>query len=96
MVGGEGGQRLAVTPAVVADASPLIALQQIGSLQLLERLFGAVEIPPAVADEIAPSVPPQPWIKTRALAQPTAPLVLRAQLGRGEGGALSLASGATA
>ena len=28
--------------AVVADTSPLIALQQIGQLSLLERLFGEV------------------------------------------------------
>ena len=48
-------------------------------------------VPPAVAREIQPSVPGVPWIIERALAQPVAPLVLRASLGAGESEALSLA-----
>lgn len=76
---------------VVADASPLIALQQIGSLHFLEPLFGGVLVPPAVAREIAPSVPPAPFIEERALAQPIAPAVLRSRLGPGESEAISLA-----
>ena len=42
--------------AVVADASVLIALGQIGQLSLLEKLFGEVMIPSAVAREVAPSL----------------------------------------
>jgi predicted nucleic acid-binding protein len=38
---------------VVADASPLIALQRIEQLGLLQALFGEVLIPPAVAREVA-------------------------------------------
>ncbi len=41
---------------VVSDASPLIALEQIGRLSLLERLFAEVVVPPAVEREVAPPV----------------------------------------
>lgn len=77
--------------AVVADASPLIALQQIEQLNLLQALFASVLIPPAVAREIAPSVPGVPWILEHAPSQPIAPRVLRARLGAGESEAISLA-----
>ena len=76
---------------VVADASPLIAFQQIGQLSLLQALFTTLLVPPAVAREIAPSVPPQPWIVERQPAQPLAPQVLQASLGPGESEAISLA-----
>jgi predicted nucleic acid-binding protein len=66
---------------VVADASPLIALQQIGRLPLLQALFTTLLVPPAVAREIAPSVP----------SQPLAPRVLQASLGAGESEAITLA-----
>lgn len=77
--------------AVVANGSPLIALQQVEALTLLKALFGAVLVPPAVAREIAPSVPPAPFIEERALVQPIAPAVLRSRLGPGESEAISLA-----
>ena len=80
-----------MSAVVVADASPLIAFQQIGQLQLLRTMFGELTVPPAVAREILPSVPPAPWIVERRLTQPIAPLVLRANLGAGESEALSLA-----
>lgn len=78
--------------AVVADTSPLIALHQIGQLQLLERLFGEILVPPAVAREAAPSLPEPPaWIRTVTPTQPIGSEVLRASLGPGESEALSLA-----
>jgi predicted nucleic acid-binding protein len=49
-----------VTAAVAADASPLIAFQQIGQLQLLHSLFTEILVPSAVAREIQLSVPPAP------------------------------------
>jgi len=76
---------------VVADASPLIALHQIGQLQLLQALFASLLIPPAVANEIAPAVPSQPWMVGRSLTQPIAPVILGASLGAGESEAISLA-----
>ena len=81
-----------MSAVVVADASPLIAFQQIGQLQLLRTVFGELTVPPAVAREILPSLAPAPWIVERRLTQPIAPLVLRANLGAGESEALSLAS----
>ena len=76
---------------VVADASPLIAFQQIGQLPLLQALFTSLIVPPSVAKEIAPSVPRQPWILERQLVQPIPPLILEAELGPGETQAISLA-----
>jgi predicted nucleic acid-binding protein len=81
-----------MTPApVVSNASPLIALQQIGHLQLLEQLFGAVLIPPAVAREVAPTVALPAWIGQQVLTQPVGPKILGASLGPGESEAISLA-----
>ncbi len=79
-----------MTAAVVADASPLIAFQQIGQLHLLQVLFTEVAVPSAVMREIHPSVPLVPWIVERPLTQGIAPLLLRASLGPGESEALSL------
>jgi predicted nucleic acid-binding protein len=76
---------------VVSDASPLIAFQQIDSLKVLEGLFGGIVVPPAVAREIARSVPIPLWIQTRPLRQPLAGEVLHASLGPGESEAISLA-----
>jgi predicted nucleic acid-binding protein len=50
-----------VSGVVVADASPLIAFQQIGRLDLLRTVFGELTVPPAVAREILPSVPLAAW-----------------------------------
>jgi predicted nucleic acid-binding protein len=81
-----------VTATVVADASPLIALQQIRQLHQLQALFVEVTVPPAVAREIQLTVPPVPWVVERAPSQPIAPLMVRASLGAGESEALSLAA----
>lgn len=76
---------------VVADASPLIAFAQIGQLPVLEALFATLVVPSAVAREITPSVPRQPWIVERQPTQPLALQVLQARLGAGESEAISLA-----
>lgn len=81
-----------MTPApVVCNASPLIALQQIGHLQLLEQFFGTVLIPPAVAREVAPTVALPAWIEQQVPAQPVGPRILGASLGPGESETISLA-----
>ena len=81
-----------MTPApVVSNASPLIALQQIDHLQLLEQFFGSILIPPAVAREVAPTVVLPAWIEQQVLAQPVGPRILGASLGPGESEAISLA-----
>jgi predicted nucleic acid-binding protein len=76
---------------VVADASPLIALERIGQLALLEALFGEILIPPAVAREVTPRLVLPPWIRERAPQHPIAAEVLRAALGPGESEAIGLA-----
>ncbi len=77
-------------PPVVSNSSPLIALEQIGNLNLLQKLFATVSIPPAVSRETTKIVLP-PWITEIPLAQPVGPQILRASLGPGESEAISLA-----
>lgn len=72
---------------VVADASPLIALQRIGQLELLERLFGEVLVPPLVAEEFGPL---PGWITKRTLGSPI-PAKLPRRLDPGEREAIALA-----
>ena len=76
---------------VISNASPLIALEQIGHLGLLKGLFPAVLIPPAVAREIAPTVRLPAWLSERVLTQPIGPQILRTTLGHGESEAIGLA-----
>ena len=45
-----------MSEVVVADASPIIALTQIGRLGLLRDLVGTVVVPPIVVDEVAPTL----------------------------------------
>ena len=81
-----------MTPTpVVSNASPLIALEQIDHLELLQHLFGTVLVPPAVAYEVAPTVTLPAWIEQRELAQPVGPRILGASLGPGESEAIALA-----
>lgn len=76
----------------VSDASPLIALAQIDRLGLLQRLFEEIAVPPAVAREIAPTLPrPPAWIHERPLSRPVDPASVRAPLDPGESEAMSLA-----
>ena len=76
---------------VISNSSPLIALEQLGLLATLERVFGGVLVPPAVAKEVAPTVALPPWVKEQSLSQPVGPHILSASLGAGESEALSLA-----
>jgi hypothetical protein len=81
-----------VAPVVVADASVLIALNQIDQLSLLQKLFIEALVPPAVAREVAPSLPQLPaWIHTRALEGPLHTAVAESSLDPGEAEAISLA-----
>ena len=79
------------SPPIVSNASPLIALQQIGYLRLLEQLFSTVLVPPAVVREVAPTVALPTWIDHQGLTQPVGPKILGASLGPGESAAISLA-----
>jgi len=80
-----------MTPSpVISNSSPLIALEYLGQMNLLEKLFGAVIIPLAVARELAPRILP-PWITEHKLSQPIGAQILGASLGSGESEAISLA-----
>lgn len=81
---------MAVPPAI-SNASPLIALEQIGHLDLLGELLDKILVPPAVAREVSPTVHLPPWIEVRSLDQSVGPRILQAALGPGESEALSLA-----
>lgn len=77
---------------VVADASCLIHLDRIGQLGLLERLFGEIAVPRAVAREVEPEGLALPaWVHVHALAAPVPPKVAVRSLGPGETEAIALA-----
>lgn len=76
---------------VVANSSPLIALDRIGQLHLLPALWGQIHIPPAVRQEVfGPNAAPD-WIAETALRQPAAARISSARLGPGEREAIALA-----
>jgi len=78
---------------VVSNSSPLIALARIQRLDLLPAIFESVLIPPAVAREIAPSIPVLPiWLRIQAPSVLPPASLLRRRLGDGEWEALALAS----
>jgi len=78
---------------VVSNSSPLIALARIQQLDLLPAIFESVLIPPAVAREIAPSIPVLPtWLRIQAPNVLPPASLLRRRLGDGEWEAMALAS----
>ena len=77
---------------IVSNSSPLIALVRIQRLDLVPALLQSVLIPPAVAREIAPSIPVlPPWVSVQpAVGRPAVP-ASRGRLGDGEWEAIALA-----
>lgn len=73
----------------VFDAGPLIAFQQIDRLELLRGVFDRIVIPPAVADEVTPSLLQLPgWIEVQPVRVfPT----FAHKLGAGESATIALA-----
>jgi len=69
---------------IVSNSSPLIALEQIHQLELLQLLFGEILIPDRVGAETVSSVRPHPWIRQQSLSRPLLPATLRPALGSGE------------
>ena len=85
---------------VVSNATPLIRLAKIHSINLLQELFGTLIIPPAVYREVVTQAPNHPgaaeirqvdWIQVQALADHSKVDYLRADLDWGEAEALVLA-----
>jgi predicted nucleic acid-binding protein len=76
---------------VVSNSSPLIALTQIGRLDLLRRLHFRICIPPAVAREVEPTVAELPdWVIVQPLAHPLQPSTVSGSIGPGEREVISL------
>lgn len=75
----------------MSNSSPLIALDQLGHLDLRRRLFREVKVPPAVVREVSPQLSLPSWVVEQPLTQPLAPRVLAASLGPGEREAICLA-----
>jgi predicted nucleic acid-binding protein len=76
---------------VISNSSPLIALTQIGRLDLLRRLHTRISIPPAVAREVAPTVAALPdWVVVQQLAHPLQPSTVSGSIGPGEREVISL------
>lgn len=82
---------------VISDASPINVLVRIDLVEVLQKLFGKVIIPPAVASELShPNTPPKvlKWIQSRPawleICSPLA-IVQGLSLDAGESEAISLA-----
>ena len=85
---------------VVANAGPLIALARIGRIELLPALYGRVQIPHAVRDEVsiagegrpgARNVVAAEWVEVIEARDRMAVELLRERLGKGESEAIVLA-----
>lgn len=78
---------------VIADATPLIALSDVGRLSLLQTLYHEVLIPPSVEREAFQLRGRQrdPWLRVESPIQPVPSSVSSADLGPGETEALALA-----
>ena len=74
---------------VVANTTPLIALADIGQLELLRKLYGEIWIPEAVLDEIKTEpakteVSSSEWIKIKEIFKTEDKQLFRAKLHAGE------------
>jgi predicted nucleic acid-binding protein len=77
--------------AVISNSSPLIALTQIGRLEILHTLHPHVLVPPTVAREVAPTIPELPgWLLVQPLAHPRQPRTVSGSIGPGEHEVISL------
>ena len=73
---------------VIADASPLIVLQNIGHLSLLQNLFDEILITPEIKTEFGLDLPD--WIKVAEVQDKTKQRLLNLTLDKGEAGAIAL------
>jgi hypothetical protein len=76
---------------VISNSSPLIALTQVGRIDLLRRLYTRISIPPAVAREVEPTVAElSDWVLVQKLAHPLQPITVSGSIGPGEREVISL------
>jgi predicted nucleic acid-binding protein len=76
-------------PTVVSDATCIIALHRIGRLEILERLYRKIYIPPAVRKEV--TIGDEDWILVEPVRKPEIVQGLRTILDEGESEAIALA-----
>jgi uncharacterized protein len=81
---------------VVSNTGPIIALANIGQLDLLRRLFNRIIIPPAVRDEVEDEISlaalqSASWIRIQSVNDRLAAGLLREELDAGESEAIILA-----
>ncbi|MEZ4847494.1 MAG: DUF3368 domain-containing protein [Bacteroidia bacterium] len=74
---------------IISDASPLIALEDIGELELLKRLYQEVIITDIVRNEIHADLPD--WIIVNTGYDPQQLQLLELELDKGEASAIALA-----
>ncbi|MEL6652623.1 MAG: DUF3368 domain-containing protein [Bacteroidota bacterium] len=74
---------------VIADASPLIALSDIGELALLYELFGEIFVTDIVRNEIHADLPP--WIQVSQDYDDQQKALLALELDEGEASAIAMA-----
>lgn len=79
-----------MTETVIADASCLIVLANIGELDLLRRTFGRVTITPAVQEEYGSAI--AEWMQVRSPRTTSGMKDLLEELGRGEATSIALAT----
>ena len=72
----------------VSNSTCLIALERIGQLALLPRVFPTVYAPAAVQKEVGVAIL---WLTTKEATNPSTVAVLKVQLGDGEAHAIALA-----
>ena len=93
MAGGEVAEPVAMSEStVVSNASPIIALHQVGQLSILSQLFTQIRVPPAVVSEVSRELKEWPdWLITIAGGETPGTRVLNTTLGPGESEAIDLA-----
>lgn len=74
---------------VISDASCLIFLNNIGELDLLQKVYMSVSTTPEVAKEFMDELPP--WVKIESVKDKQYQEFLETQLDRGESSAIALA-----
>jgi predicted nucleic acid-binding protein len=77
------------SPLAVSNSSCLIGCERIGRLDILERLYAPLLIPPAVAAEWRALVPS--WVTVQAVVNQGLVQSLQSQVGPGESEAIALA-----
>lgn len=73
---------------IISDASPLIALADIGKLEILQQLYGNIIITDIVRNEIHTDLPD--WISVSSNYDPQQMRVLELELDAGEASAIAL------